>query len=400
MIGFEEAYQRTQQAIQPLDIEKVAILEAVGRITGGFLFASRDVPSLEVSFKDGYALKSADVQDASPEQPVSLRLVGSVAAGGSWQRIVQPGEAVRILSGAPLPPGADAILADEFARAEAGAVQALNNAAPGRNILPLGADVQAGQCLVQAGQRLSPPSIGLLAAAGYADVEVRQRLRVGILATGDEVVAPGQPLQPGKLYASNLYTLAAWCVHYGFEVQTFVAPDDASAIRSALAVCLEQYDAVLTSGGAWKGDRDLTAHMLDELGWHKLYHRVRMGPGKAAGFGLFRRKPVFILPGGPPSNHMAFLQLALPGLHRLAGYASPGLPVLPAVLAESISGQADWTQFVHGRLEAGDGRLRLIPLRSSSRLVEMAHTDAIARIPEGVETIPAGSEILVQALGR
>ena len=136
------------------------------------------------------------------------------------------------------------------------------------------------------------------------------------------------------------------------------------------------------------------------LGWRKLYHRVRMGPGKAVVFGLYQRKPVFILPGGPPSNHMAFLQLALPGLHRLAGYALPGLPLLPAVLTEPISGQVDWTQFVHGRLDAGDGHLRFIPLRSNSRLVEMAHTDAVARIPEGVEIIPAGSEILVQALGR
>ncbi|MCU0485412.1 MAG: molybdopterin molybdotransferase MoeA [Anaerolineales bacterium] len=398
MIGFDEAYERTLQAIQPLDLEKVALLQAVGRVSGRDLSAPHNVPSAEVSFKDGYALKSADVQGASPAQPVRLRLAGSVAAGGSWQRAVQAGEAVRILSGAPLPPGADAVLADEFARVQPGMVQALNDAAPGCNILPRGADVQAGQCLVRAGQRLSPPAVGLLAAAGYAVVEVFRQPRVAVLATGDEVVAPGQPLEPGKLYASNLCTLAAWCLHYGFEVQTLVEPDDAAAIRQALTGCLEQYDAVVTSGGAWKGERDLTARLLDELGWQKIFHRLRIGPGKAAGFGLYGNKPVFILPGGPPSNHMAFLQLALPGLHRLAGYASPGLPLLPAILAEPISGQLDWTQFVHGRLEIDTGRLRFIPLRSSSRLVEMAQTDAVARIPEGIESIPAGSNILVQAL--
>jgi molybdopterin molybdotransferase len=202
----------------------------------------------------------------------------------------------------------------------------------------------------------------------------------------------------GKLYASNLFTLASWCLRYGFGVETFVLRDDELVIREALTTCLDQYDAVLTSGGAWKGERDLVVHILDALSWQKLYHRVRIGPGKAVGFGTFQGKPVFCLPGGPPSNHMAFLQLGLPGLQKLAGDSQPGLPQVPAMLAETISGQEDWTQFVHGRLVRDDQHLVFEPMKFMSRLQEMAQTEAVAMIPEGQDRISTGSTILVQIL--
>jgi molybdopterin molybdotransferase len=167
-----------------------------------------------------------------------------------------------------------------------------------------------------------------------------------------------------------------------------------------LSTCLEQFDAVLTSGGAWKGEHDLVVQILDALGWQKIYHRVRMGPGKAVGFGLFQNKPVFCLPGGPPSNHMAFVQLALPGLQKLAGEPQPGLPQASAVMDETISGQLDWTQFIHGRLVRENQRLLFRPLKYRSRLQEMAHTQAIARIPEGQKELSADSTLMVQVLGN
>jgi len=398
MISYEEAYLQTLGHIQPLDVEIVTLLSAGGRIIGEDLFARVDSPSLTVSLKDGYALQGADVRGANPETPVRLKLVGSIAAGGDWHGTVHSGEAVRILSGAPLPQGADAVVSEEFTQALPGAIDILNHAGNGRNILPKGTDIQEGQLLVSAGQRLFPTTVGLLAAAGLQEVPVIRRPRVAVVATGDEVLAPGQPMVQGKLYASNLFTLASWCLHYGFGVETFVLHDDELAIRDALATCLEQYDAVLTSGGAWKGERDLVVHILDSLGWQKVYHRVRIGPGKAAGFGLFQNKPVFCLPGGPPSNHMAFLQFGLPGLQKLAGDPQPGLPQTFATLAETITGQVDWTQFVHGKLVKEDQRLIFQPMRYLSRLQEMAHTEAVAMIPEGQGIITAGSTIIVQRL--
>ena len=174
--------------------------------------------------------------------------------------------------------------------------------------------------------------------------------------------------------------------------------DDATCIRQVITTCMEQFDAVLTSGGAWEGEHDLVVHILDSLGWQEVYHRVRMGPGKAVGFGLIQNKPVFCLPGGPPSNHMAFIQLGLPGLRKLAGEPEPGLPQLPATMAETVSGQLDWTQFIHGRLIRENQRLLFQPLKYQSRLQEMADAEAIVKIPEGLEVLSINSVVRVQVL--
>jgi molybdopterin molybdotransferase len=396
LISFDEAFQLTLENIRSLPAEAVELIAAEGRIASQDLLAKVDAPSLDVSLKDGYAILAADIQTANPASPVHLNLTGSVAAGGDWQGIMHPGQAVRILSGAPLPQGADAIVAEEFTQAQSGFVQVMKHAEPGRNVLPRSSDVQVGQRIVSAGQKLLPTIIGLLAAAGYETVPVIRQPRVALIATGDEVLAPGEPLVQGKLYASNLFTLAAWCSHFGFEINTFVLQDDADAIRPVLMTCLEKFDAILTSGGAWKGEHDLVVHILDELGWQKIYHRIRIGPGKAVGFGLFQNKPIFCLPGGPPSNHMAFIQLGLPGLQKLAGELKPGLPQLPAVMAETVTGQLGWTQFIHGRLIQENESLLFQQLSYRSRLIEMAHTEAIARIPEGMEELLAKSTVMVQ----
>lgn len=161
---------------------------------------------------------------------------------------------------------------------------------------------------------------------------------------------------------------------------------------------MQGYDAVLTSGGAWSGERDLVVRLLDELGWERIYHRVRIGPGKAVAFGSYADKPVFCLPGGPPSNHMAFLQLALPGLRKMSGVRDAGLPVRRMRLAQSISGQVDWTQFVHGRFEETSDVPLFHPLTQQSRLQMMSSTDAIVKIPEGQTLLSKGQVIEGQVL--
>jgi molybdopterin molybdotransferase len=398
MISYDEAYQLTLKYIHALEAENVPIISAVDRITASDLTGQVDSPSADVSLKDGYAVHSADIAAASVDAPITLRLLGTVAAGGAWQGQIHKSEAVRILSGAPIPDGADAVVAEEFTQRTGNALIVTNDAHPGRNILLWGSDVRSGELLVQKGARLNPPIVGLLAAAGYQSAPVVRLPGVAILATGDEVVAPGEPLRPGKLYASNLVTLAGWCVRYGFSVETFVVRDDAKLIREKLLTCLQGYDAILTSGGAWSGERDLVVRLLDELGWEKIYHRVRIGPGKAVAFGLFDGKPVFCLPGGPPSNHMAFLQLGLPGLMKMSGVREAGLPVRRMRLAESVSGQVDWTQFVHGRLEETSDLLLFYPLNAPSRLQMMSAADAILKIPEGQSHLEKGQVIEGQIL--
>jgi molybdopterin molybdotransferase len=396
LISYAHALQLTLEGITPLDSETVALTESPGRVVARDITAAVDSPSVDASLKDGYAVQSADIAQASAAQPVRLRVIGSVFAGGEFEGEVAPGTAVRILTGARIPRGAGAVVAEEFTRREGEWLSVTNHAQPGRNILPQGSDVGAGQLVVGAGTLLRPAQVGLLAAAGHSQVRVIRRPRVAIIATGDEVVVPGQPLPEGRLFASNLVTLAAWCSLYGMATTLGVAKDDAAAIKERLIEAVSSSDAILTSGGAWSGERDLVIRLLDELGWRKIYHRVRLGPGKAVGFGLWQGKPVFCLPGGPPSNQMAFIQLALPGLMKLAGHPAPGLAKIVARLAESVRGQIDWTQFVQGRFESQGDELLFHPSRLTSRLGAMAGAEGFLAIPEGTETIPRGARVQVQ----
>jgi molybdopterin molybdotransferase len=398
MISYNEALQRTLGEITPLGKEEVNLSEATGRIVADDCYALVDSPTVDVSLKDGYAIRSEDIASATPDRPVQLDLIGLATAGNGWEGEVKDGTAIRILSGAAVPPGAQAILAEEFASDDGYQVTATNHSEPGRNILPKGNDVTKGQFILKAGSALHPTIVGHLAAAGYATIPVRKQPKIAIIATGDEVIAPGTPLTEGKLYASNLITLDSWCNHFGMKTSTSVVEDQQDTIQQELLGRIQDHDAILTSGGAWKGDRDLVIGLLDGLGWQKIYHRVRIGPGKAIGFGLLKDRPVFCLPGGPPSNHMAFLQLALPGLQKLCGLTHPGLPRVIAQLMESISGIQTWTQFVHGSLHVRNNGMMFRPLELKSRLQMMAQTHAIAMIPEETETIAKDTRIPVQVL--
>lgn len=403
-IGLDEALRLTLDALTPMPAETVTLLEALDRVVAEDLHARVNSPSLDASLKDGYAVISRDVEAATPDQPVRLRLIGTAAAGSRETFHLQPGTTVRVLTGAKIPDNASAVLSEEFVTLEGDTVLACNVAENGRNILHKGSDVAYAECVVHKGQRLTPGQVGLLAAAGHLDIPVFSRPTVAIIATGDEVVAPGQPLPDGKLYASNITALGAWCRRYGLPVQTQVIKDDAAVIRESLEKALQNAHAIITSGGAWTGDRDLVARVLTQMGWRQVFHRIRIGPGKAVGFGLLEhnfeyQRPVFILPGGPPSNLLGFLQIALPGLLRLKGYQNPGLPTAPARLAEDLSGRyADWTQFIFGTLEKQADVPLFRSLRKISRLQSMAEAQAVATIPEGVTRIAAGTILPVQLL--
>lgn len=386
----------TLENIKPVHTETVLIHELTGRVIAKPVKSLVNTPSSDISLKDGYAVISADIMKASPKKPIVLSLSGSLMAGSSKNFRVTRGTAVRIMSGATIPKGADAVVAVEFTETNGANVDIFNHAENGRNILKKGSDIKKGELIIDAGKRLSPPSVGLIAAAGHQKTVVYKKPSISIMATGDEILAVGQPIVKGKVFASNLVTISSWCSHYGMKSETSVVKDSESEIKKAVKEKIKKSDCLITSGGAWKGDRDLVVKILDELGWKKIFHRVKMGPGKAIGFGLLKSKPVFCLPGGPPSNQMAFLQIALPGLLRLAGHNTPGLPSADAILTETVKGQKDWTQFIHGKLVRDKGMLSFIPLKMTSRLQFMAIADAIACIPEGTEQIGKGSRISVQ----
>ncbi|MGD8846711.1 MAG: molybdopterin molybdotransferase MoeA [Desulfobacteraceae bacterium] len=398
-LGLKEALGLTLQRVEPLPPIRVELLEGLNRALAEDICATVDSPSTDASMKDGYAVISSEVKDAKREDPVRLTLTDSLAAGESRKVRVLPGTAVRILTGARIPSGADAVVAEEFTEVESNTLTVYNNAEPGRNILPKSSDVAAGQIVAGKGSMVTPGLAGMLAAAGHSRIDVVRPPSVSIIATGDEVVAPGRPLPEGKLYASNMTTLGGWCRRYGMQIHMEVVEDDFTAIHRMLGQQSETADAIVTSGGAWTGDRDLVAKVLDRLGWQQIFHRIRIGPGKAVGFGMLNHKPVFILPGGPPSNLMGFLQIALPGLLKLAGHRRTGLPQANVRLASELTGRyADWTQFIFGILEIDSDIQVFRANKQTSRLRSMAQAQAVVAIPEGETVLPAGKVVAAQLL--
>lgn len=244
-ISFDKALAITLNSITPLPSENARISELAGRVAASSVLSLIDTPSVDISLKDGYAVKSADLAGVSSDHPAMLRLTGCLAAGSPEKVSVVPGTAVRIMSGAAIPDGAEAVVAEEFTVDDGETVSVFASADTGRNILRKGTDAARGEMLIRKGSRLSPPHVGLLAAAGHESIAVYRNPRVGIVATGDEVVAVGQKIREGMVFASNLVTIAAWCSAYGMSTQELVVSDSDAAIRGAVSNLLRNTDCLI-----------------------------------------------------------------------------------------------------------------------------------------------------------
>ena len=392
-IGYNDAVDLCIQHVNVLGSEAVSVMTAAGRTAADDISAMVDSPSVDASLRDGYAVISSDLSEATPDAPVRLDVTGSVAAGGEVQNRVRPDRAVRVLTGAPVPAGADAVLAEEFAAKGKDYIHAEWGVESGRHILPKGSDVKKEDILIRAGHQLSPPVISLLVAGGVSRVPVFQRPAVGLLATGSEVLLPGSRMESGKLFASNVSLQNAWLSSLGMETKIKLAGDRYEAIENAVNELSATSDVLITSGGTWKGDRDLIISALKGLGANILFHRTRMRPGKGAGFALYRGKPVFCLPGGPTSNEIAFLLIALPAILKMAGGDRMPYLQLEGRLEKEIRGQRGWTQFIQCRMSQDESGIMLRPMKNKSRLVSMARTQAIATLPEDQEKVLPGGRV-------
>lgn len=402
-IGYREALDIVTSEVRPLGEEELPLNLCVGRVAAADVAAAVSYPSIDVSLKDGFAVKSSDIARAERDAPVRLSVIGSSFAGASFGGGIRKGEAVKVCSGSPIPDGADAVVSGEFCQeGPNGGVVVRADAGPGRNILRAGLEVAAGAVIIQRGERITPGHLGLAAAAGISAVRVRCRPCAAIVSIGDEVVAPGEALHAGQLYASNLVTMEAWLASFGIPCVTSVVPDDVNAIQRAVRAHLPGVNAILTSGGAWGGERDLVVGALDGLGWQKQFHYVRMGPGKGIAFGALEGVPVFCLPGGPLSNQMAFLQIALPALLRMEGDARPPLQIVRARLTEDVkSRHRAWTEFRDAVVTLDEGGRYVVALyRSRSRIEAIAKAVGLICIPEGMEELRRGAVVSVQMLAR
>ena len=397
-IGFKDALDLTLANVSVGKAEFLPLRQLTGRILSEEAVARVDCPSISSSRKDGYAVVSSDLAVASSHAPVLLKVVGNLAAGDSCELNITRGQAVRLTTGAPLPTGADAVLSEEYCQREENTIIAHNTAEAGRNIHARGRDIRRGETVAEKSRKLTPALIGLLAAAGLDGARVYKLPKVAVIATGDEVVLPGEPLGKGMLYASNMVELCSWLSLMGLDYIAERVPDRKKDLKQVIINHLPDVDVLLTSGGAWGSERDLILDVAECLNWQGIYHRVRIGPGKPVGFGLLDKKPFFCLPGGPPSNEMAFIQLAMPALQKMKGEHPVFFPVASVQLAESVRGKYGWTDFVHARLEHRQNQLMVQPARLKSSLQSMARKEALIIIPEDREEITAGEMVDIQVL--
>lgn len=412
MLDVEEALERILAYFKPLPSVDVPLLEALGQVLAEPLVAPINIPPLDNSAMDGYALRAADISKAGVESPVELRVIGHVPAGTVSQKVVTPGTALRIMTGAPVPDGADTVVAfedtDEVERRDSGgsmdAVGIRLAAAPGENIRPAGEDVENGSTVLDAGIVLRPAELGVAASLGMATVPVIRRPVVAVLATGDELLEPGEPPRPGKIYNSNNFSVAASvAAHGGIADVIGVARDTDSSVEEALVRALDA-DMVITTAGVSKGDYDFVKDVLARRGEIALWS-VRMRPAKPLAFGALdapdgRRVPHLGLPGNPVSALVAFEQFARPAIRKMMGKPMAQRPTVQAVLDDPISnfdGRRVYARVVV-YLEDGQYRARLTGNQSSGVLTSMARANGLAICPDDRARIEAGETATVQML--
>lgn len=399
MLSVEEAAEKFLSHFAPLEVETVPILEALGRVLAETVTAPMDVPPLSNTAMDGYAVRSEDVASARPEAPVRLQIAADLAAGYVLEQPVQPGTAVRIMTGAPIPPGADAVIPFEDVQVQNGQVIVSRPISPGKNVRQAGEDVRKGQVVLEPGAVLKPAAIGMLAALGHATVRVHRRPRVAILSTGDEVIDIDALWQPGKIRDANSYSNAAQVLKYGgIPIRLGIARDTVEELTAKIRAGLEQkVDLFLTSGGVSVGDFDVVKKVLAAEG-EIAFWRVRMKPGKPLAFGLIQGVPILGLPGNPVSAMVSFEMFARPAILRMLGYRDLARPTVEAVLLDSIPRKDNRRHYVRVTLSrGGDGDLyaRLTGDQGSGILLSMVKADGLAIIPEDVDHLDAGSKVKV-----
>jgi molybdopterin molybdotransferase len=398
MLTVEQALERVLSAFHALEPEQVPILEALGRVLAKDVYAGEDIPPLANSSMDGYAVLAADTVGASPNRPARLRIVGQIAAGYVPETAVASGTTMRIMTGAPIPSGADAVIKVEDTDTDGKYVNIYTEVAPGNYIRSAGEDVRQGELVLSKSTLIRPQEIGMLATLGHREVLVHRRPRVAILATGDEVVEIDQPLAPGKIRNANSYSNAAQVLEHGGEPLLLgIARDNVDDLTAKIRAGLEQgVDLFLTSGGVSVGDFDLVKDVLAAEG-EIAFWRVCMKPGKPLAFGRIGGVPVLGLPGNPVSVMVSFEVFVRPAIWKMLGRTDLARPTLQATLMDEITHKDERRHYVRVRVEKHNGayRAHLTGGQGSGILSSMVKANALAVIPEAWDHAPTGAQVEV-----
>ena len=414
MLSVEDALERILPYFSVLEAQPTPLLESMGQVLAEDLVAEFDVPSLANSAMDGYAVRAADIAAASAESPVELKVTGKIAAGELPDAPVSGGAAIRIMTGAPIPEGADSVVAfedtDELDRRGAGgdeSIIGIRLAAPaGDNVRPAGEDVRAGNVVLRRGSMMRPGEIGVAASLGLRTVPVHKRPEVAIVATGDELIEPGEPHRPGFVYNSNTFSVAASVARYGGVPRIVgIARDTVESLNEALSDALASADMIITSAGVSKGDYDVVKDVLSQRGEIALWS-VRMRPAKPLAFGALsaddgRKVPHLGLPGNPVSAMVAFEQFARPAIRIMLGLPVLDKPTVQAVLDDALvnhDGRRVYARVVVYVGDDGEYRARSTGSQSSNVLTSMAAANGLAICPDDAARKEPGETVTVQML--
>jgi molybdopterin molybdotransferase len=402
MISVEEAQEQVLSRISRLEPERVDLLAALGRVLAEDVVSDIDVAPFDNSAMDGYAVRHADVRSASADTPVALDVVEHIPAGVSPQVTVAPGTASRIMTGAPMPTGADTVVMVERTRpgkadgGPDGSVEILAAPSPGENVRMRGEEVRAGDSVLLAGEKIGPAAIGLAASVGHDTLLVYRRPRVAIVSTGDELVDVTEKPGPGKIRNSNSYSLAAQVIAAGGEPHILgVARDTEEHTRSMLERAPE-FDLMITTGGVSMGDFDVVKKVLEEIG-ELAFWKVAMRPGGPQTFGAIGETPFFGLPGNPTSTMVGFEMFVRPAIRKMAGFSALSRPRSIARLTHDVKKRAEKRYFLRSRItRSSDGRYSVTVSgnQSSALLTSMHRGNCLISLPEGESLITEGTEVL------
>ena len=411
MISVEEALQRILSYVHVLEPEEKPLLDALGQVLAEDIVADYHIPPLDNTAMDGYAVRAADTDGANLQNPVRLRVLGELAAGHMYTGEVSPGTAVRIMTGAPLPAGADAVVpfedTDEPSGREFGSfakpvesVAILHAVSKGKHVRRAGEDVRAGATVLTKGMTLRPAHIGALANLGHATVNVIRRPVVAVLSTGDELVPLGEPLGPGKIHDSNSYSVAALVRQSGGVPKPLgIARDSVDDLTAKIRGGLDA-DMLVTSAGVSRGDYDVVKDVLAREGQVDFW-TVRMKPGKPLAFGAFpsgnRQVPHIGFPGNPVSSMISFELFARPAIFKMMGKSGWERPTLRAIAEDRISNRDGRRIFARAVVTERGGRYyaSLTGPQGSGILTSMVVANALAIVPEDVSAIEPGDEVTV-----
>jgi molybdopterin molybdotransferase len=406
MLSVAEALARITAAFAPLPAETVGLTGALGRVLAEDVAARMTQPPKDVSAMDGYAVRAADVAQVTADAPARLDVIGRVPAGGEFEGTVGPGQALRIFTGAPVPKGADAIVIQEDTERDGDVVMVKESAPPGHYIRPAGLDFRTGEVGLAAGRLLTARDVGLAAAMDRPWLSVHRRPRVALLATGDEVVLPGEPRGPTQIVSSNGFSLAAFVEACGGQpIHLGIAPDDTAALK-ALVAGARGADLLVTTGGVSVGEHDLIREVLGEQGLEMDFWRIAMRPGKPLLFGRIGATPVLGLPGNPVSSLVCATLFLRPAIAVMLGRDMAGAAPETAILGSGLGANDKRQDYLRARIEIDrEGRRVAWPFerQDSSMLATLAQADClVVRAPhapaaeagEAVEIVPLSGGVL------